>query len=118
MDFAQFYQEGGVFMHPIFLLGLVSCAAGPLALLIRARAMSITAIVVGLLCLAIGLAGYLLGMVEVHSALQTVARDQYEMARERGTEIAMVPLYFGAAASAPGVLGGLLGLVLARFKRR
>jgi hypothetical protein len=113
-DFAQFYQEGGFFMHPILLLGMLSAVTGLLALVVRRRATRILAFVVGLSCLAVGIAAYAFAMIEVMNAIATVARDQYEMAREAGTRTAMIPLKFAAVCASPALLGGSLGLILAR----
>jgi phosphoglycerol transferase MdoB-like AlkP superfamily enzyme len=113
-DFAQFYQEGGFFMHPILLLGMLSMTTGLLALVVRRRATGILALIVGLLCLAVGVGAYALGVVEVMQATATVARDQYEMARDAGMHSAMIPMKFAAVCAAPGLLGGLLGLTFAR----
>ena len=113
-DFAQFYQQGGFFMHPILLLGMLSAVTGLLALVVRRRATRILAFVAGLLCLAVGVAAYAFAMIEVMNAIATVARDQYEMAREAGMRSAMIPLKFAVVCASPALLGGLLGLILAR----
>lgn len=114
MDFAQMIQEGGAVMLVILLAGLLSGVTGLLALAVRRRWAGILALVCGLQALGVGGLGFGLAMAEGELALRTIAADQYAMAQAKIDELARIPLYFGAACAVPGVLGGLIGLVLSR----
>ncbi len=108
---------GGGFMHYILLLALSGAALGLLASLTRRRALVSGALLNGAACLVIGIVGWQLGLVDMRNAAATVAPDQHAMVVERGSEIAIVPLHFGALACLPAVLGGLLGLALGAKSR-
>lgn len=113
-DFAHFYQVGGWIMHVILLAALFSGGLGLVALLVRTRPVGLAALAVGLVTLGLGVSGRVLAQADVDAAVATVADDQRDMARAYGAELAAVPLQFGAICAAPGLLGGLLGLALAR----
>jgi hypothetical protein len=117
MDFAQFYQRGGVVMHPILVVGILSALTGLMAFRARRRPIGVVAVGCGLLCIGFGYGAYALGMVEVEAALRTVAPDQLALAREAGVGAALIPLKFGAACGLPGLLGGLFALVPSRGPR-
>lgn len=101
-------------MRPIFMLGLFSATTGLLAILLRTRITTVFAFVVGAACLGLGLWGYQLCIADLEMALSSVVLEQLEMARAHGVGVAIIPLQFGAACAAPALLGGLLGLLLAR----
>jgi hypothetical protein len=110
-EFAHWYQDGGVFMRFILLLGLSGAALGLIAALRRQRTRAWLALGVAALCLGIGVVGWQLGLVEMRDALATVAPDYHAEVIARGTAIAVVPLQFAMICGAPALLGGLVALV-------
>jgi len=117
MEFAQFYQEGGVLMHVVTILSLIagarllSRAAGirrmfrdPKAELPRLRRGDpLTPALVTAVVLA-GMFGSVSGWIEVHAALQTVPQDQWLMAFSLGSQIAAYPAMWGLMCAVPLVL--------------
>jgi hypothetical protein len=130
MEFAQFYQEGGVLMHAVTLLSLI---AG-VRLLRRAsgirrtfrdpasqrarlrRGDPLTPALVAAVVL-VGALGTVSGWVDVHAALRTVPTDQWAMAFSFGSQIAAYPLLWGLLCAVPLTLGhGVLALIEARLR--
>ncbi len=133
MDIAQLYQDGGVLMHVVTLLSLVTGArllgrmAGirrmfrnPTAQLPRLRQGDpLTPALIATVVLA-GMFGAVSGWTEVHAALQTVPEDLWPRAFSMGSQIAVYPVQWALMCAIPltlahGVLGyletRLLGLV-------
>ncbi len=113
-DLIRFYQEGGELMHPILALGAVALVTGVLGTAIRERILGTIALLCAVLCLVLGGVGYQSGMTDLQAALSSAPPDMYEAARQRGTEIAMVTVYFGCAWFVPGFIFGLLTRIRTR----
>lgn len=128
MDFSQFYQDGGVFMHVITLLSLfagvrlVGRVVGirrtfrdPSEQLARLRrGDSLTVALIATIVLVGGL-GTALGWTEVHAALQTVPTEMWAMAFSMGAKICAYPLVWALLLAVPLTLGHG---VLAHFEGR
>jgi hypothetical protein len=118
MDFASFYQDGGVFMHVVTLLtafvaiGMVRRVGtmrrafrspteqlGPLRQAGAAVPSLVAAIVMA------GTLGTALGWIEVHAALLTVPRDQWMLAGSLGLRISTYPLVWSLLCAIPLMLG-------------
>lgn len=113
-EFARFYQEGGGVMHVILLGALFSGGLGLVAAIVRTRLLGLLALGLGLGLLGLGALGWWSAVQEVEAAVATVSADQRAQVREVGMGLAAIPLQFAGACAAPGLLGGLLGLVFAR----
>lgn len=118
MDFAQFYQHGGVFMHVITLLsfivgGVMLRRAGtirrtfqdPKQQLDRLRRGNVLTPALLVTTVMVGLLGAGLGMMAVDAALQTVPAEHMAMAQARGEQIAMYPLIWSLVCAVPLTLG-------------
>jgi hypothetical protein len=130
MEFSQFYQEGGIFMHVVTLLSLVTGArllrrAGGIRRTFRDPAAErsrlrwgdpLTPALVATVVLA-GMLGTVSGFGEVHAALLTVPPEVYAMAQSRGSQIALYPLSYALMLAIPLTLGhGLLAYFEARLR--
>lgn len=138
MDFGQFYQDGGVFMHVITLLTIFTgagllrrCGAirgsnrdprEQLAKLSRSGAVAPSMLAAIVL---VGVLGTSLGWVSVYGALATIDPEYFDIASARGSRIAMYPLVWSLICAVPlifthGILRGfeqrLRGLVEAYGK--
>lgn len=118
MDFGQFYQDGGVFMHVITLLtliaggGLLRRAAtvrrtfrDPKEQLARLRSGGVA---FPSLTAAIVMAGFLatgLGWISVQAAVQMIPPDMAFLAASRGYGIAAHPLVWSLLCAVPLTLG-------------
>lgn len=125
MTFSQFYQQGGVFMHLITLCvigGVVS-----IALRTRDARRTMVAphrptaldggttpwlIAAGLM---FGVAGTLMGVIELGAALRTIPLESWPIALSRGGQITVYPLTWAMLAFAPLVL---VHGALRHFERR
>ena len=120
MTFAQFYQQGGVFMHLITLC--VIGAVASIALRTREARRSMVAphrskaaldggITPWLLAAGVmfGLGGTLMGFIELCAALRTIPVESWPLALSRGAEISVYPLTWAMMCLAPLALvhGGL-----------
>lgn len=129
MEFAQFYQEGGMFMHVVTLLSLVAGgrllhrASGirrtfrdPKAERSRLRwGDPLTPALVACMVLT-GMLGAVLGLGEVQAALLTIPPELYAMAEARGSQIAMHPLTWALVVAIPLTLAhGVLAYLEARL---
>jgi Na+/glutamate symporter len=128
MEFAQFYQEGGVFMHAVTLLslfvgvrllgrvsGLRRTFRDPRQRLARLRQRDpLTIALLAAIVLAGGL-GAALGWTDVHAALRTIPTEQWALAFSVGSQIAVYPLVWGLLCAEPLTLGHG---VLAHFEQR
>lgn len=130
MEFAQFYQEGGLFMHVVTLLSLVTGARllrrgggirrmfrDPLSQRARLRwGDPLTPALVAAVVLA-GMLGSVLGFAEVHAALQTVPPELRALAQSRGSQIAVIPLVWALMIAIPLTLGhGVLAYLEVRLR--
>lgn len=106
MDFAQFYQNGGITMH---LILMVSAVAGVFLLrsikgIRNQRDVNpMLDVIVGLTggAFLFGLFGALTGFIEIGAALQSVDMEQWPFALSRGVPIALYPLTFAAMCGTP-----------------
>jgi hypothetical protein len=117
MEFAQFYQEGGVLMHLVTILSLIAGArlfarmAGirrmfrdPKSQLpVLRRGDALTPALVAAVVLS-GALGAVSGWVDVHMALQTVPEEMWTRAFSMGSQIAVYPLLWGLTCAVPLVL--------------
>jgi len=104
MGLWNLWQEGGSFMYPIFGLGVSTLLVGIIGAVMRARGLAYAALGCLAFCLLHGFGAYYLGMGEVDLAVATVSPDMAEAIRERGTEIARVPLFFALVMAVPGAV--------------
>jgi len=114
MDIA--FQDGGVWMMPIFGLGVGAIVCGIIGGLMYIRALTYAALACTLLCLLLGLAGYYEGLELLEQALSSVSSRDFEAARERGTQIAWVPLKFAMFFVIPGTAAAIFSWVRSRGK--
>lgn len=98
-----------MWMHPIFLLGLSGLVTGIVAAAMRSRGIAYASIACTLFCLLHGFAGYKTGMVDVEAALASVSPEMREAVIERGTQIAMVPLWFALGLGVPAGVASVVG---------
>lgn len=128
MDLAQFYRDGGVFMHVVSLFTIIGGALlvrrvgtirrsfrDPHEQLLRLRRgddLTPTLIVTGLLA---GAAGTGLGWLSVTAAIRTVPYDQWPLAASMGVQVASYPLVWSLLCAVPLVLGHG---VLCHFEQR
>ena len=131
-NFAQFYQQGGVFMHLITLFALTSTGLlASRAVRLRGLVRRVTAgkppppaehegLILGLM-VAAGLAGALgatFGLIETGAALRSVAPEHQMMALARALPIALSPFAWSLLLLIPMVLGrAVVGAVEARLRR-
>lgn len=130
MDFAQFYQEGGFFMHVVTLLSLVAGGrllrrAGGIRRTFRDPASQrsrlrwgdpLTPALVACVVLA-GMLGTVTGFSDVHAALLTVPPELMAMAESRGSQIAGYPLTWGLMMAIPLTLAhGVLAYLETRLR--
>ncbi|MEZ4448740.1 MAG: hypothetical protein R3B09_04605 [Nannocystaceae bacterium] len=116
MELARAFQEGGVLMFPIAFAGATAWATGVLAVILRSRPLGLVALVAALLTLGVGVFAWQIGLEEVRAALETVSGEYREEARALGTRISEIPLKFAALGAVPGVIGGLVGVLLGRSR--
>jgi hypothetical protein len=130
MEFAQFYQDGGVLMHLVTLLSLIAGArllarAGGIRRMFRdpasqlprlRRGDPLTPALVAAVVL-VGALGSVSGWVEVHAALQTIPEEHWARAFSMGSQIAVYPLMWGLMCAVPLVLGhGVLAYLEGRLR--
>lgn len=131
-NFAQFYQQGGVFMHLITLFALVgSGLLASRAMRLRGLVRRVTAakpppppehegLLVGLM-LAAALAGCLgatFGVIETFAALRTVPPEHHILALGRAVPLALSPFAWSLMLVIPLVLGrAVVSSVEARLRR-
>jgi hypothetical protein len=106
MSFADFYRDGGVFMHQILLCGVIASAFvfrglrrvrdGEPAL----RAFELASGLVGA-ALIFGVLGLTMGVAELCGALQTIPTEQWPNALARATPITTYPLGFATMIGGP-----------------
>ena len=130
MEFSQFYQEGGMYMH---LVSLLSLAAGP-RLVLRAGGIRrtfrdpkgersrlrwgdpLTPALVACTVIA-GMLGAVFGFVDVQAALLTVPPEVYAIAEARGSQIAVYPLSWALMLALPLTLAhGVLAYCETRLR--
>lgn len=118
MDFGQFYQDGGVFMHVITLLtiitgiGLVRRATtirrtfrDPNEQLARLRSGGVAFPSLAAAIVMVGTLATGLGWISVQAAVQTVPGDMAFLAASRGYGIAAYPLVWSLLCAVPLTLG-------------
>lgn len=130
MEFSQFYQDGGVFMHVVTLLSLVAGIrlvrrAGGIRRTFRdprserARLRwgdPLTPALVACTVL-VGMLGAVLGLSEVQAAISTIPPELHSIAEARGSQIAVYPLTWALMLAIPLTLGhGVLAYCEARLR--
>ncbi|MEX1368510.1 MAG: hypothetical protein AB1Z98_35605 [Nannocystaceae bacterium] len=118
MDFGEFYRDGGVFMHVITLLTLITGAgllrrAGtirrtfrdPNEQLARLRGGGVSVPSMVAATVMTGLLGTALGWISVQAAVQSVSPDVVFLAAARGNAIATYPLVWSLLCAVPLTLG-------------
>lgn len=118
MDFGQFYQEGGVFMHVITLLSLIVIGVmlrrmrtiqrtfrDPKEQLARLRRGDVLTPALLASMVMAGVLGTALGWIQINEALQTIPLERWEMARALGERIAINPLVWALSCAVPLTLG-------------
>jgi hypothetical protein len=106
VDFAQFYQNGGFFMHPIFICSALAAGFTFKGVLAARKERSaphvlrlVTAMITG--ALLFGLVGTCFGVMEIGAALSSIDLELWPAALARATPIALTPLAFAAMLAAP-----------------
>jgi hypothetical protein len=103
-DFLEFYLNGGVFNHFV-TIGLAIAAS---SLVFHARAQGegmarwlrlADRALLG--CIAVGLLGTLMGIIDASAALATIPADQFLAAGARAAGIAVVPLAWALLGAIP-----------------
>ena len=131
-DFAQFYQQGGVFMHLVTLLALASTGLlAARAVRLRGLAQRVTArkppprpehegLILGLIVAAglVGTLGATFGFIETFAALRTVPPEHHMLALCRAVPVALTPFAWSLMLVSPLVLGrATVGAVEARLRQ-
>ena len=104
---AEFFAEGGFWMYPIALLGLVGVVLGAVGLGTRSRSVALGGLTCAALVTVLGVAGMMSGRTQVDQALATVSPEDAELIRTVGYKEASRPLQLGGGF---GMLGALLGV--------
>lgn len=106
MDFAQFYFNGGIFMHAI--TAVVSIAVTAVVLFRRDRGRGTVredrlevADRMAKLAVALGTLGSLFGLIEMGNALATVEPEHFDRAMSAGLTIMPIPLAWAVLCSIP-----------------
>lgn len=118
MDFAQFYQTGGVFMHVITLLSLVVGGVmlrrvgtirrsfrDPKEQLGRLRRGDVLTPSLLAAIVMSGMLGTGFGWLELNAALRTIPTEQWPMAQSLGGQIASHPLVWSLLCAVPLTIG-------------
>ncbi|MEM7153990.1 MAG: hypothetical protein AAF799_14160 [Myxococcota bacterium] len=122
MNFGQFYQDGGVFMHVITLLSIFTAAGllhrcgairggsrGPRERLVKLSRTGAVAPSMLAAIVMVGLLGTSLGWVSVNAALPSIDPEHWDIASARGYKIVPYPLVWSLICAAPLTLAhGLL----------
>ena len=128
-DVARYLQEGGWSMYPIACLGLVGALMG-LAALASMWTLSrklpigfgLSALILGLMAVGMGLFGTMLGRRTTEEAIAAVEPEYAAVIRVQGYEESDNNLVLGALACALPLLAGLLavgrGLTMKEPKKR
>jgi hypothetical protein len=103
-DFLTFYLDGGLFNH-LVTIGL-AIAGSSLVFHARARGQAGTrwlrlADRMLITCIALGLLGTLMGIIDASAALATIPPDQFLPAAARGAGLAVIPLVWALLGAVP-----------------
>src|SRR5437868_1561256 len=101
----EFFLEGGGWMYPIALFGLVSVAAGATAFATRSRGTALAGLALAALVMLLGVAGMMRGRALTDDAIAHVEPSIAEAIRAQGHKEANRPLQLGGPLA-------LLGLAL------
>lgn len=125
MDFSQFYQQGGPFMHFISLVAIAVAVSLARRVLAARRTLNDPEAALHLqpnvtpwliACgIMIGLLGSCMGLMEVSAALRTISPDQWTNAALRGAPIAMFATQWALITLTPATLAHA---VLRHFEHR
>lgn len=113
-DLATWFQEGGSAMLPIAALGALGGALGIVGAIAQVRGLALAALLCGALALALGVVSWQEGLHEVEQAIATVSPEFHAEVRVRGNEIAHIPLELGLGCLFPGLITGVLALLITR----
>jgi hypothetical protein len=109
--FAEFYRQGGAFMHLVTLLGLAGIVVGVLAIAQRSRSMALACIGVGVGSLFVGAIGTFLGIQAAEHAVETVSAEYKATALSRGMSVAMNTTLWAGIMAVPSLLAGVVALI-------
>jgi len=107
-------MEGGFWMYPILLLGLVAVALAALQLVLGNRVFQLAAVVVALAPAVLGVLGWMHGRSSVDNVLGMVTPEDRPRLQAQGYKEAQRPLQFGGAIT--GLCVPLL--VVGAFRKR
>ncbi len=129
MNFATFYQDGGVFMHVITILAVVVATVlirrigalrhtfrDPGETGVRERDALSPAVITAILMT--GVLGTAMGWLEINAAIRTVPLDQWPLAATMGMQVASYTLVWALLCAVPLTIGhGVLGHFETRMRR-
>ena len=107
----DFYQQGGVFMHAVSLLGLAGLAVGVFSVARRSRTMALACLGLGAGCMIVGALGTYLGIEEARRTVETVSAAQRADALSVGIAAAMNLMLWAVLMSALPLVTGLIAVV-------
>lgn len=109
---AEFFAEGGFWMYPIALLGLVTVALGAVAAGAKQKGLAVGALGCAAVVMLLGVGGMMWGRMKVDEAIESVNPEDREMIREVGHQEANRPLQLAGPFVVLGALLGLAGFTL------
>ena len=110
----EFFLEGGFWMYPIALLGLVGVVLGAVALAAKAKGLALASLVLAAIVMLLGVGGMMWGRMKTDEALAMVSPEHAAAIREVGHKEANRPLQLAGPFSVLGALMGLAALTLSR----
>ena len=108
----QFWMEGGFFMYPVLLFGVMGILAAGASIFVREKVAARIALVLLLGCNLVGVAGMMFGRKRMEDALHSVSPEFRNRIREVGNRESLRPVQLGAALLGVGLPLALLGLSL------
>lgn len=111
---AEFFAEGGFWMYPISLLGIVAVALGAVALGAKQKNLAVAALACAAVVMLMGVGGMMWGRSQVDRALVMVNPEDAEKIREQGYLEANRPLQLGGPLAVLSTLLALSGFVMTR----
>jgi len=110
---AQFFAEGGFWMYPIALLGLMAVGLGAVGLATPSKSAAVGALACAAIVTLLGVGGMMWGRMKVDEALAMVNPEDAEAIRVQGYKESMRPLQLAAGFVALGAVLGLAGFARA-----
>ncbi len=111
---AEFFAEGGFWMYPISLLGIIAVALGAVALGAKQKNLAVAALACAAVVMLMGVGGMMWGRTQVDRALMVVSPEDAEQIREQGYLESNRPLQLAGPLAVLSTLLGLTGFVLTR----